>query len=616
MDDIGSERVNSGSDVTLIPKKEVAVEVDNAVFEYDYGIKVLNRCSVKINKGEMSLLINHSYFHWHSGQVFAILGSSGAGKTTLVRAIIGNLRLQSGSVLVFGVRPGSKHSDIPGPGVGYMPQELALFDELTFKEILTYYGLIYKMSMEQINIRINDLTKFLNLPKDDRLVAQLSGGQQRRVSIAITLIHNPKLIILDEPTVGVDSMLRYHIWKYLNEICANNGQTVIIITHYVEEARNADCVAFLSKGVNLKQDNPEQLLRYYKCQTLESVFYILTQHNRARSFSQSESEEGSTSDNNKLNEQDQLDNGIDSKLSLKRITAILWKYNTVLMRNYVFAFAFLIVPVGFLFSTRYAFAKLPRDIPVGVFNQDLDYFSKTFIESVDKHYIDLRSYATKESAIESIVNGTNYLSFGFLSNFSLVFERRFQDMDELSEEDIDTSQIKLYIDFSNLPMSVLTMGFLVDAFKTFLIKMRDQLGANVDRYFQIVQVEEVIHGDFELSLADQLDPAALLCEMQVAPLIISALHIILLRKNDNLERDLVAGVRPLEILAAHYAQTSALVALQTLVSMLIAFGVNGSKQSGSYVDVFALLFVFGLQAMTLGLTGALVVQTINGMAVR
>ena len=153
-----------------------------------------------------------------------MLGPNGCGKTTLIKSILGRLKCKSGSIKVFGVEPGSRGSDIPGPGVGYMPQELALFEEFTIREILTYYGNIYHLKGEQLIQTIDDLMEILNLPEKTRPISRLSGGQQRRVSIAITMIHKPKLIILDEPTVGVDSLLRCRIWQYLEDICQRNGQ--------------------------------------------------------------------------------------------------------------------------------------------------------------------------------------------------------------------------------------------------------------------------------------------------------------------------------------------------------------------------------------------------------
>ena len=107
--------------------------------------------------------------------------------------------------------------------VGYMPQELALFTELTVNEILVYYGSLHKLKNNELNDSIESILKLLEVNYKNRLISQLSGGQQRLVSIAITMIHKPALIILDEPTVGVDSMLRKKIWDYLYKCCHKNG---------------------------------------------------------------------------------------------------------------------------------------------------------------------------------------------------------------------------------------------------------------------------------------------------------------------------------------------------------------------------------------------------------
>ena len=198
------------------------------------------------------------------GAIYGLLGPSGCGKTTLLSCIVGkqasnrpcsvalgcvnwqpssrnhalskasdslyrfirnnssrNLqRLRSGRVTVFDGKPGTKRSGVPGSRVGYMPQELALYGEFTIAETLSYFGRIFDMPRDKIRARTKFLLKFLDLPTQQRLIMNLSGGQQRRASLAAALLHEPELLILDEPTVGVDPLLRTSIWKHLLDICS------------------------------------------------------------------------------------------------------------------------------------------------------------------------------------------------------------------------------------------------------------------------------------------------------------------------------------------------------------------------------------------------------------
>ena len=110
---------------------------------------------------------------------------------------------RKGLIRVFGAAPGSVHSNIPGSGVGYMPQELAMFPNFTIEESLYYYGMLHHMNEREIQRKTDFLVELLNLPSKHRQIGMISGGQQRRASIAATLFHTPPVLILDEPTVGV-----------------------------------------------------------------------------------------------------------------------------------------------------------------------------------------------------------------------------------------------------------------------------------------------------------------------------------------------------------------------------------------------------------------------------
>ena len=169
---------------------------------------------------------------------------------------------------------------------------------------------------------------------------------------------------------------------------------------------------------------------------------------------------------------------------------------------------------------------------------------------------------------------------------------------------IHSSNIPVYIDFTS-PLTLLSGAYLLRAFRDFLVNMKDVFGPNAYIYFNLVHVEETYFGDFNYTMAHTLDPAVILIETQVVPLILSGLYIINIRRFANFERDLVSGVKPIEILLAHFIQTTVLILIQALFTLLVAFGINGSQQNGSYFDVFLLLVLFGLLSSRIGISIAL-----------
>lgn len=210
------------------------------------------------------------------GCIYGLLGASGCGKTTLLNCIVGRKRLNSGELWVLGGTPGSRGSGVPGPRVGYMPQEIALYGEFTIRETLKYFGWISNMTTEEVESRVDFFVNFLMLPDADRQVKNLSGGQQRRVSLAATLLHEPELLILDEPTVGVDPLLRTNIWNHLVEITKYGRTTVIITTHYIDETRQAHLIGLMRGGYFLAEESPERLITQFGVDNLEDVFLKLS----------------------------------------------------------------------------------------------------------------------------------------------------------------------------------------------------------------------------------------------------------------------------------------------------------------------------------------------------
>ena len=164
--------------------------------------------------------------------------------------------------------------EIPGSDVGYSPQEIALYPDLSIAETLRFHGRLHGMDADRILARQSWLIDFLDLPDPTRTVGKLSGGQKRRVSLAVALLHEPDLLLLDEPTVGVDPELRARLWDHLQEISAN-GTSIVITTHYIDEARNAKRVGLMRDGVLLAEDSPQSVMDSQSASSLEEAFLAL-----------------------------------------------------------------------------------------------------------------------------------------------------------------------------------------------------------------------------------------------------------------------------------------------------------------------------------------------------
>lgn len=151
----------------------------------------------------------------------------------------------SGDIRVFGESPGTKNSGLPGPIVGFMPQELHLIDIFNIREVVHYFGMIYGMTSKEITDKLKYFTKFFELPNEKSMVSECSGGQKRCISMIISIMHDPKLLILDEPTVGLDPILRDNMWNFLEDTIQVGKSTVVITTQYIEEAKRANYVRFI-----------------------------------------------------------------------------------------------------------------------------------------------------------------------------------------------------------------------------------------------------------------------------------------------------------------------------------------------------------------------------------
>jgi ABC-2 type transport system ATP-binding protein len=218
--------------------------------------------------------VNQISFHVKAGEIFGFLGANGAGKTTAMKMLIGISSPTSGKATVAGFDV-YKQTESIKKNIGYMSQKFALYDDLTVKENITFFGGIYGFSKKQIDQKRCELVEELGLQEvTNSLVASLPLGWKQKLAFSVSLLHEPKIVFLDEPTGGVDPITRRQFWELIYK-AAHNGTTIFVTTHYMDEAEYCDRVSIMVNGKIEALDTPKKLKEHYETDTMNDVFLKL-----------------------------------------------------------------------------------------------------------------------------------------------------------------------------------------------------------------------------------------------------------------------------------------------------------------------------------------------------
>lgn len=224
-----------------------------------------------VSKGfDKKTVIKDMSFFIQSGDIVCLLGPSGSGKTTTIRLLIGAIAADSGMI---------QFEDTKVPNlkllkqIGFMPQNDALYDDLTGENNLRFFGELYQLGKSQLEERITEVLKLVDLSDDrKKYVRNYSGGMKKRLSLAASLLHEPDVLLLDEPTVGIDPVLRRNIWDQFKNMKAS-GKTIIVSTHVMDEVTECDKAALIYNGQLISYDSVENLLSKTQSGKVEELFF-------------------------------------------------------------------------------------------------------------------------------------------------------------------------------------------------------------------------------------------------------------------------------------------------------------------------------------------------------
>lgn len=215
------------------------------------------------------------------GSIYGFLGPNGSGKSTTIRMLCGLLTPTTGKGTVLGFDVMTQSEEIK-QRIGYMSQKFSLYEDLTVEENLDFYAGVYQLSAAERKQRKKELIEMAGLMgREKQLAGSLSGGWKQRLALSCALLHRPELLILDEPTAGVDPVSRRIFWEVIHQL-ADEGITVLVTTHYMDEAQTCDWIGFIFFGDLLVEGTPQELIDQRGGGNLEDVFIDLVKREEAR----------------------------------------------------------------------------------------------------------------------------------------------------------------------------------------------------------------------------------------------------------------------------------------------------------------------------------------------
>jgi len=219
--------------------------------------------------------VNAISFDVRQGEIFGFLGANGAGKTTAIKMMSGLLMPSEGTATVGGYDVGTQAEDVKR-SIGYMSQRFSLYGDLTVRENIQFYGGIYGLSKTELKERAQLLISDLELEHEaDRLVGELPLGLKQKLAFSTALVHEPKVVFLDEPTSGVDPLTRRQFWEMIYA-AADRGTTILITTHYLDEAEYCNRISVMVDGTMAAYDTPTAVKEQLGVRTMDEVFLKLT----------------------------------------------------------------------------------------------------------------------------------------------------------------------------------------------------------------------------------------------------------------------------------------------------------------------------------------------------
>ena len=541
--------------------------------------------------------VDHVSFRIRRGEIFGFLGSNGCGKTTTMKMLTGLLPATEGRAALFG-KEVDPHDIDTRSRVGYMSQSFSLYSELTVRQNLELHARLFHITEEDIPGRVQEMVSRFGLEEElNSLPASLPLGMRQRLSLAVAMVHKPELLILDEPTSGVDPVARDDFWRLLIELSRRDNVTIFISTHFMNEAQRCDRMSMMHAGKVLDSDTPAALIRKQGTQTLEEAFIAYLKAAAGETPAPEPDADGVDDPAGPADPPGKMAAAIRRNFSLQRLLTYSWRETLELQRDPFRAALALVGSLILMVVIGYGINLDVNNLRYAVLDRDQSTISQnyTLALSGSRYFIELDPITDYDDMDRRMRSGEISLAVEIPPNFGRDLLRG------------QTTEIGMWIDGA-MPTRAETIQGYVAGMHQFWIaeKIRELTGRSAQSNMSI---ETRYRYNPDVRSLNAMVPAVMPMLLLMLPAMLMALGVVREKELGSILNLYVTPVTRTEFMLGKQLPYIGLAMLNFLLMSLMAVTVFGVPVTGSYLALTISSFIFVIIATGMGLLASTVTSS-------
>lgn len=559
----------------------------------DYGSEhyALEAQDLTVKFGKFTA-VDHVNFQIKRGEIFGFLGSNGCGKSTTMKVLTGLLEASDGKAWLFG-QPVEGSDITTRRRVGYMSQSFSLYTELTITQNLVLHAKLFHVQESQIDARVQLMLQRFDLEQvKDKLPDDLPLGLRQRLSLAVALVHNPEILILDEPTSGVDPIARDNFWQHLIDLSRNDGVTIFISTHFMNEALRCDRMSLMHAGRVLDSASPQQLIENRQAETLEEAFIGYLMDAGAGTPQSEEADE--------VLETDSGHSSITEKsksFSLQRMLSYAWRESLELARDPIRATMALIGSIVLLLVMGFGITMDVEDLTFAVLDRDQTGLSQNYSMNLSgsRYFIEKPALQSYEDIDQRMRSGDIALAIEIPPNFARDIARG------------ENVKIGAWIDGSMPSRAETVQGYVSGIHQHWLMqKALEQSGYSAS---SLVTVETRYRYNPDIKSLPAMVPAVFPLLLLLIPAMLTALSVVREKELGSIVNLYVTPVTRTEFLVGKQLPYLVLAMLNYLLMCLLIVTLFDVPVKGSFMTLSLASFLFIIFATGMGLLASTITKS-------